>query len=591
MFHVHKLPFALLIFSLKKLDSLTRPTPKLPFDGLLASLLHNFSNLIYKYHEHDSLLEQNTEQDLSEEEKADAWTAYENDVKLRNQISTFGSYPNTNFQMPAGYDSLSSYNSTLYNSLYNQSTGSYGATSSMMNPLFSSMTAPQSSAYASDFRRLFENFTSPYYNMFNTGGTPSVSSSTTKNLYNSPNSNLLPSTTSATASMSSTTSPYLYSSINSRNVLPSTSPTPNYPNNLFPTMPSSSSVARSSYTNSFLSNPTALQMYMSSFGCDPLSLMSKSTSSVSSASAYDTSLAYLQQFSLLNSTNANSTSISSSSTAASASNDGSSHSNPTSHSNSSSGASRGRPPNASKELSLSVMSPPRSENQASVITKSIAGACSTKTTASATFTTQTLSASSTNSSIVTASASKTSTVVSASSVLRKSTALADTSNISIKGIDAINKSLQAKTTNIMPVTTTSRNATSSGDKSINSNLTISTAKQQTTATPTKTERNKNIIARSPHISMPTEKRTIPVPQRAMATTSSSNALVRNTNTNFGINDLSKQRNSPVSRGNKEIFFPISTTKPNDSSPNRAVPMNVVVQVPSASNKSVNRGEK
>lgn len=63
-----------------------RPTPVRPVDNVLASLLHNFSDLVYKYHEHDSLLEKNSEQDLSEEEKADAWAAYENDVSLKSKL-------------------------------------------------------------------------------------------------------------------------------------------------------------------------------------------------------------------------------------------------------------------------------------------------------------------------------------------------------------------------------------------------------------------------------------------------------------------------------------------------------------------------
>lgn len=55
-----------------------------PNDNVLASLLHNFPDLVYKYHEHDSLLEQNTEQDLSEEEKRDAWQSYEKDVSMKS---------------------------------------------------------------------------------------------------------------------------------------------------------------------------------------------------------------------------------------------------------------------------------------------------------------------------------------------------------------------------------------------------------------------------------------------------------------------------------------------------------------------------
>lgn len=69
-----------------------RPTPKLPHDNLLAYLLHTYPQMAYKYHEHDSLLEKNTDEDLSEEEKAHAWDAYENDVKMRNTFNVSNLY-------------------------------------------------------------------------------------------------------------------------------------------------------------------------------------------------------------------------------------------------------------------------------------------------------------------------------------------------------------------------------------------------------------------------------------------------------------------------------------------------------------------
>lgn len=74
-----------------------RETPNLPKDVLLAHLLHKFPHMVYKYHEHDSLLENKNEQDLSEEEKADAWKQYEDDVKRKNETN-MGPYGN-NFGM------------------------------------------------------------------------------------------------------------------------------------------------------------------------------------------------------------------------------------------------------------------------------------------------------------------------------------------------------------------------------------------------------------------------------------------------------------------------------------------------------------
>lgn len=67
-------------------DPATQPTPVRPVDNILASLLRNFKNLVYKYHEHDSLLENNSAEDLNEQEKADAWDAYEKDVNMKSKF-------------------------------------------------------------------------------------------------------------------------------------------------------------------------------------------------------------------------------------------------------------------------------------------------------------------------------------------------------------------------------------------------------------------------------------------------------------------------------------------------------------------------
>ncbi|XP_055709277.1 transcriptional regulator ATRX-like isoform X2 [Phlebotomus papatasi] len=71
------------LYTLTKTDISQRPVPNLPTDFLLRSLLHNHHNLVYKYHEHDSLLENKPEQDLSEADKKEAWDAYENDLKTQ----------------------------------------------------------------------------------------------------------------------------------------------------------------------------------------------------------------------------------------------------------------------------------------------------------------------------------------------------------------------------------------------------------------------------------------------------------------------------------------------------------------------------
>lgn len=72
-----------------KTDYTQRPVPIRPADNILSSLLHNFPELVYKYHEHDSLLENKPEQDLSEADKAEAWAAYEKDVNMQRSNFKF----------------------------------------------------------------------------------------------------------------------------------------------------------------------------------------------------------------------------------------------------------------------------------------------------------------------------------------------------------------------------------------------------------------------------------------------------------------------------------------------------------------------
>lgn len=48
---------------------------------MLAELMTNNKEWIVKYHEHDSLLENVVEQELTEDEKKAAWEDYENEKK------------------------------------------------------------------------------------------------------------------------------------------------------------------------------------------------------------------------------------------------------------------------------------------------------------------------------------------------------------------------------------------------------------------------------------------------------------------------------------------------------------------------------
>ncbi|KAM3960252.1 transcriptional regulator ATRX homolog [Aphomia sociella] len=56
-----------------------RPLPPLPKDRLFAEMLKEHEAQIYKYHEHDSLLENKEEETLSEEERKAAWEDFENE--------------------------------------------------------------------------------------------------------------------------------------------------------------------------------------------------------------------------------------------------------------------------------------------------------------------------------------------------------------------------------------------------------------------------------------------------------------------------------------------------------------------------------
>ncbi len=61
-----------------------KPTPILPKDRMLADLLQNQGDWIVTYHQHDSLLENKVDQDLTEEERKAAWEEYEQDKKGLN---------------------------------------------------------------------------------------------------------------------------------------------------------------------------------------------------------------------------------------------------------------------------------------------------------------------------------------------------------------------------------------------------------------------------------------------------------------------------------------------------------------------------
>jgi predicted DsbA family dithiol-disulfide isomerase len=54
---------------------------KIPQDKLLAELILKHKHMIWKIHDHDSLLENQVDEHLTEEERKSAWEEYENEKK------------------------------------------------------------------------------------------------------------------------------------------------------------------------------------------------------------------------------------------------------------------------------------------------------------------------------------------------------------------------------------------------------------------------------------------------------------------------------------------------------------------------------
>ncbi|XP_060649165.1 transcriptional regulator ATRX homolog [Drosophila nasuta] len=77
--------------------SVEREMPLLPKDRLFAELLTEHENLIFKYHEHDSLLEQEEHENLTEEERKSAWAEYEAEKTRAVQASQYMSYDRNAF--------------------------------------------------------------------------------------------------------------------------------------------------------------------------------------------------------------------------------------------------------------------------------------------------------------------------------------------------------------------------------------------------------------------------------------------------------------------------------------------------------------
>lgn len=73
------------LYVLSMPDFAQRPVPIRPTDNLLANLVHSFPRIVFKYHIHDSLLENKPDEDLSEAEKQEAWLEYEKYVATESR--------------------------------------------------------------------------------------------------------------------------------------------------------------------------------------------------------------------------------------------------------------------------------------------------------------------------------------------------------------------------------------------------------------------------------------------------------------------------------------------------------------------------
>ncbi|KAF6198851.1 hypothetical protein GE061_006874 [Apolygus lucorum] len=70
-------------------------TPVLPKDRLMAELLQNHSDIILSHHQHDSLLENQEDQGLSEEERKAAWAEFENEKNQKPPVFQNANMMNT----------------------------------------------------------------------------------------------------------------------------------------------------------------------------------------------------------------------------------------------------------------------------------------------------------------------------------------------------------------------------------------------------------------------------------------------------------------------------------------------------------------
>lgn len=259
-----------------------RPTPNLPKDDLLKYLLMKFPQMVYKYHEHDSLLENKGEEELSEQEKNDAWAAYEADVKRKNETN-MGPYNNSFGGMLPNYSSaLGSYANSLFNN-YNNLSGVSG----INYPYNMYSQYP----YPNDYS--FSDYTSFYNNLMTMGRPMSNYNQTSPNLL-SPNHPTAVSSPPPIMNMNNFTS--------SRNWMQSNASSSNYANSLLSSLSSPSSKNYHSYLNNLynaLGTNNAPPPSSSTSASNVNASTSKTPPLPLSGSDFN-ALAYLQKQNLLN---------------------------------------------------------------------------------------------------------------------------------------------------------------------------------------------------------------------------------------------------------------------------------------------------
>lgn len=72
-------------FRFRDYEELDIPAINVPSDRILANTLQQLPNLIWKYHEHDKLLQNQEEEELNETEREAAWAEFQLEEQRRNE--------------------------------------------------------------------------------------------------------------------------------------------------------------------------------------------------------------------------------------------------------------------------------------------------------------------------------------------------------------------------------------------------------------------------------------------------------------------------------------------------------------------------